>query len=159
MFLFVLGDLFDAKVRYANTRAQPLINSAVVRHEAVRTYLMRIHPSLKVESRRSESAKSEMHRIRGELQRILDDGNRIQAPTETLSDRTDTTKDRVSRDVLRSIPTEERILEQALLNFAYDGREQSVSTQSTATGTSHSVPLVNVNGITKSTLSEHGKSI
>ena len=120
---------------------------------------MRIHPSLKVESRRSESAKSEMHRIRGELQRILDDGNRIQAPTETLSDRTDTTKDRVSRDVSRSIPTEERILEQALLNFAYDGREQSVSTQSTATGTSHSVPLVNVNGITKSTLSEHGKSI
>ena len=67
----MLRDLLDAKVRYQNTRPQPLINSAVIRHREIRSFLAQLHPLLKIEKRNKECATTEIGRIRDELQRIL----------------------------------------------------------------------------------------
>ena len=127
----MLRELLDAKVRYQNTRPQPLINSAVVRHREIRSFLAQLHPSLKIEKRKKECATTEIGRIRDELQRILENRDEIAESEKVASDTdahaSDTSKIGENLNAATMPLLDECILENALLNFVYDGKNQSVS--------------------------------
>ena len=136
----MLRDLLDAKVRYQNTRPQPLINSAVVRHREIRSFLAELHPSLKIEKRNKECATTEIGRIRDELQRILS------TPDQSAESDTEVQTDVPSSDILKigenpdtitvPPPSVESNLRSALLHSVHDGNNPAVSTPA-ETLTSH----------------------